>query len=283
MEHFKDKVITGLNRCEDSSMQASGIPYQTMIINQFEDFKVELLTRMNYLQGTWESNALEIKNSIIGMETSLPDSLKTMLRTDFTFDSRPLYQDDFHRHMNDAEQRILQSMSKIIDEKLISSRVQSASVIIDHHAESRSLFTRNGFKLFSWGGKHDRLVPENWLIDSFDVLTLWNQWFHGVPSAGICPFHEVAKQRGAVTNDISKSRFCRAKMVINCILSKAVAAGCTREGENVTQADDRRLATIFNAGFEGLITGIYGRMKRNASQLNYNTIGEQLKKKRKRS
>jgi len=163
---LKPFVITGCNRCPDTSLTATGIPPHLAITNELREAQRE--TQL-------------MKEAVISKCDALPTEMCGVLRSQFSINGVvPLTIGDVSGLLNNAVDR----MRKELHDALPS--VPSAPApLVDPSLDPR-------FHLWSWGGRM-HMVSADWVFPSTDAKATWNLWHFGHVGEHIRPLRYLKK------------------------------------------------------------------------------------------
>lgn len=277
-EYFVDhnRIIVCFGKCDDTSMEATGIPEHLVIANELHD-----------MQDTVKALGIDLKQTIKNMQQSLefsiskvPVMLYEMLRRDFDITGlQPVTRHDLDNQADIMYNRISnlltplrQSVETLINKErsaAAATATADGSMTVGHIREN------SNFRTFMYNGRF-YVVPEDFEFPSCNTKKLFDVWWFGDEAKGVLPYRFLQKYRDDLHKkpSIEKSKLVKATAVMNAIqllmerkLSKAMES-FTRE----------ECTSNFDAAFDELTSKLYETKKRKArpEQKCYTTIANHL-------
>jgi len=236
---FRDRILLGKNYCEDTKLQATGIPDHLSIAHEVKNL-VDCVRR-------FEDEALpELKNAIISKIEEVPENVKSIIMENFTIEGVvPVNMSDIQRVISEAKAEILSKVSHI---EINTALPQEDTVAIT---------STHRFDYFTWGGKI-RMIPRNFIFPNSTVKTMWDLWFHGNEKEKIQPYKNLVQNIKDLEQKTTRNKVHRTNKVMMTLLKIAVEKeliDSTKDISKMTQAESDH---VFDCTFPVLINICYG-------------------------
>ena len=278
MHYFKGKVLLGKGRCDETNLQATGIPDHLIIADQI----VTLKNQIELLSKTLQQNQEEIRKGheliikeILDALSQQPSQLRSMILENFRVENVvPISSRDIERMLNERDERMFARMISFTEANHSSI---IANTIIGSGTDARQSFE---FSYFTWGGKL-RMCPENFEFPLSDVRTMFNLWHFGNSTEKIQPYKHFDECRDDLRLKKHKNNFSRAKLVMNKL--NEIFRNCHLLGDHndITQIDSIEGQNfVFDRAYEKLIEICYNGQAtphKRPNDIQLNTFAKRLR------
>ncbi len=262
LEQLKGEVLLGELFCDDTGMEATGVPPHVLECIRSKKSSEEIHALTNMMQG-----------EMAGMSSTLPNAVAEVVvqrvRENFSIEGvLPVT-------LNDLTD-LRSYMSNIIRQEV--TRVTPA---LANATEITSELTQGGrqewWRQWNWhDGLLDHPVPENWRFPStLPVKNIWDLWFFGHRDDGIRPYRYIHR-----THDLSfksdRKMYTAAKSVIDKMKLKIISMNLATDNRYFMVAMTAvESDSLFFAAYDAFIDAIYLHAKRECVRRDdvcYNTV-----------
>ena len=256
-------------------MSATGVPGMILISREIRNFRAEYrLTRDSF-----EARVGVLEDKLLNAMTDLPEKIGDVVfqrvqvkgaKTWSLSELRGVIKEvmsESHTLIDVASQLTkLNESNQIMMEKLnILSSGNGATGSSSQSGEGQL-----------WPIAHANIsTPENFKFPSYNTAIMWQLWFFGDRSKGICPLKNVAPSTH-LTEHVCKTNCSRTKKVMRKLLSICVADELISSASDVTISN---YSTLFDKCYPKLIAACYGAEAAEVhrrNDLNINTLAQRL-------
>jgi len=276
---LRDKVIIVHAYCDDTRMNAEGIPGIIMISREIRNFR----TRYDTTCDLYDQRINELKGQINSVHQELPQTIVDLLLQRFQINGAiPISITEIRSLINE----MLSSQYQTITHSLATITAQQSSMIqrIENGGlnNNQSVNPSNGDSqarmtagnLFRWIGIDELFhrVPHGFKFPSYTCYTMWNLWFFGNANENICAYKAISREHDLETK-ACKTNQTRAKTVINKLVSIAINNNKITRASAITTINS---VEIFNFSYPILLGQLYPKSPKRPEDININTLANRM-------
>lgn len=220
------KIITGIGKCKQTGMQATGVPPHLMISERVDALIDSMLSQFKT------------------MPVSVVDLIRSRVRVQGMHAVTP---DDIHRAIAEMMQRI--------DSRFNDLNIGMRSKINAASNENPSSENNYKFKLHVWKNGQMSKVPEDFKTPTDNLKNIWFCWYFGNAALGVGPYRQLENRDLPTKND--KEMMSKIKGVFDAILNTVNA------DENIVKKMTREESAAF---FDNGIKALIGKLQPNRPQ-----------------
>lgn len=189
---------------------------------------------------------------------------------------------DVNRLLEERNARIIETLNAHI-----SSGVGDRTMIQSEQITTQSstqIDNNPSYQFFTWGGKIDRYVPQDFEFPRCPVKEMWHLWYYGDPSRGIHPLYRLSldSHHDDLRTKDEKSNLHRARVVMEALEGCAKQEGLLREGEAISCMSPEESERLYDTAYSRLIDELYTNGAHRPESVKYATIAEKIYAKRRR-
>jgi hypothetical protein len=282
VEAFEDKILTGYYNCEDSDMQATGIPHHLIIQSQI----IELQNRVAQLEERVLNDSKERGEKILEKLDKLPLAVKDSILSNFVVDGVvPVNMNDIRTLLDINNKEIMEELKRLLP-SVVNINNNNSIMSIENNSNNNVNDTKLLYKHFTWGGKFRRMIPKDFVFPTCDFKTAYDLYFHGNSNLGVRPYYFLngriyEQYRGDLHGKDNITNFNRVKNLIEYLLDIAVQETFINSKDEVKVMSVNETDELFQKSFPIIIRLIYGenansKVGKRAYEIKYSTITNKL-------
>lgn len=288
LNHHGEDVVVEYGSSSHRTLTATGVPLPLVTALEVSKLSTDF--------AVWKTAVAEsvanLSTEISALNQSLPKEIMDLIFNNLSINGAvALTESKLREAISNFESRLLNRVENLVGRLGSASSTTQPNQVSSHSSSSASAFGH-----FVWGGRAWNPFPEEYVIPSCTVQSIWHLWFRGDLSTGIYPYRRIVSKLHIRGSNVQK--FCRVKTVIQSliVLVKRLHPGLDADG--IARLEDEMLNRVFEDAFQDLLkllhdadiqhradvlqaTGSVAKKRRledrNSGTIKYNTIYKELK------
>lgn len=290
IDSLKDKVIFVHAFCQDTLMNAQGVPGIILISRELRNFR----KHYDETRCTFQNGLSQVQRSVeqleSGMHRDLPKEIvQEIMKRIAVEGATPISLEDIRtiiKEMMESDTGYHHQMMKALEEtktmfaqmasgptrssgdtnsandSTAATTVQENSIIYDAQCKTY---------LHYWGNQFHR-VPKGFKFPSYNTRTMWLLWFFGRPIDRISPYRKV-QPKFDLERAVCSTNFYRTQAVMKRMIQLLVADGKIR---SIRDISPENAAILFDHAYPKLIASLYQGIPDRVYDINVNTVGNRI-------
>lgn len=243
---LRGQILTGHGKCDQTGMQATGIPFHLAIAMELSEVKEQLAL----LQASNNASFAELKASILTAVDALPIAVRDVILENFQVNgANPVTMADITKLLAAGQASMLATISAMI------APLQTAGTAAPSGVSTGGSVA----PIFPIGYV---VLPAGFVFPVVHAKALWDLWFFGNASLGVGPYVLIHRQQrhggAALVTDTEKQNLSRAVKVVRRLVAIAVEHHFVHSEAQVELLSRLDSDDLFYKAFKLLVLELYG-------------------------